>query len=66
MFYHLQLLSPAQNLDKSMQQSRMGRLLQVAFGKAAQPLKLMALDGVPLRKNLKLRTIELSAGAGQS
>jgi FtsP/CotA-like multicopper oxidase with cupredoxin domain len=36
--------------------------LQVMFGDTAQPVKLVALDGVPVRKSLDLRTIELPPG----
>jgi FtsP/CotA-like multicopper oxidase with cupredoxin domain len=36
--------------------------LQVAFGNIAQRVKLIALDGVPVRKSLDLKTIELPPG----
>jgi len=36
--------------------------LRVMFGKTAQPVKLIALDGVPVRKSVDLRTIELPPG----
>jgi len=36
--------------------------LQVVFGKTAQPVRLVALDGVPVRKSVDLRMIELPPG----
>jgi FtsP/CotA-like multicopper oxidase with cupredoxin domain len=36
--------------------------LQVVFDKIAQPVKLMALDGVPVQKSVELRTIQLPPG----
>ena len=36
--------------------------LQVLFGKTAQQVKLIAWDGVPVRKSVELKTIELPPG----
>lgn len=36
--------------------------LQVVFGKGAQTVKVVALDGVPVRKNVDLRTVKLPPG----